>query len=244
MPDPHDALWQIGRLMLGRPCGLNPALIRQYALGWLVKAFFLPPRPGSRAALRPRAAANLQRLLRLGVFHSVLSQCRPGVDDLPHFAASNRHAHSLYRADCIRLAGRPRVLSTVLVVDWRPISRLRQRLRLGVRFAAIPYLYTLWGSAILALVAIYVWATIAFGARFSNLTHRGIITAGPYRFTKHPAYLAKNLSWWLITLPFDSWHGCRVLALWRGGVRRLQATFLPQSSPNRPTSRNAAQISR
>ena len=53
-----------------------------------------------------------------------------------------------------------------------------------------------------------MWATVIFGARFSNLTHRGIITNGPYRFTKHPAYLAKNLTWWMIAVPFlpvDNW---------------------------------------
>ena len=33
-------------------------------------------------------------------------------------------------------------------------------------------------------------------------TNRGIITNGPYRWVKHPAYLSKNLSWWLISLPF------------------------------------------
>ncbi len=49
---------------------------------------------------------------------------------------------------------------------------------------------------------IYSLSTVAFGLRFSNLTHRGIITGGPYRFTKHPAYLSKNLSWWLISVPF------------------------------------------
>ncbi len=59
-----------------------------------------------------------------------------------------------------------------------------------------------WGSIILALTAIYTWSTIAFGPRFSNLTNRGIITSGPYRWCKHPAYLAKNFSWWLISVPF------------------------------------------
>jgi len=43
---------------------------------------------------------------------------------------------------------------------------------------------------------------VTFGVRFSNLTHRGILTNGPYRFTKHPAYITKNLSWWLISIPF------------------------------------------
>ena len=40
------------------------------------------------------------------------------------------------------------------------------------------------------------------GPRFSNLTHRGILTHGPYAWSKHPAYLSKNLFWWLSSLPF------------------------------------------
>jgi steroid 5-alpha reductase family enzyme len=43
-----------------------------------------------------------------------------------------------------------------------------------------------------------------FGFRFSNLTHRGIITSGPFRFTKHPSYVSKNIAWWLISVPFLS----------------------------------------
>lgn len=60
----------------------------------------------------------------------------------------------------------------------------------------------LWGGVILGLTAVYTWATVVFGPRFSNLTHRGIITSGPYRWSKHPAYLGKNLSWWFISVPF------------------------------------------
>lgn len=59
-----------------------------------------------------------------------------------------------------------------------------------------------WGAILVLLTAIYAWATVAFGLRFSNLTHRGILTHGPYRWTKHPAYLSKNAYWWLATLPF------------------------------------------
>jgi len=58
-----------------------------------------------------------------------------------------------------------------------------------------------WGLLLVVLTGIYAWATVAFGLRFSNLTHRGVLTNGPYRFTKHPAYLAKNLFWWASTLP-------------------------------------------
>ncbi len=48
----------------------------------------------------------------------------------------------------------------------------------------------------LILFFIYVWATAVFGLRFSNLTHRGILNTGPYRWIRHPAYATKNLAWW------------------------------------------------
>lgn len=60
----------------------------------------------------------------------------------------------------------------------------------------------IWGVLLVILTGIYAWATVAFGLRFSNLTHRGILTHGPYALSKHPAYLAKNSYWWLATLPF------------------------------------------
>ncbi len=60
-----------------------------------------------------------------------------------------------------------------------------------------------WCFIILSLLLGYVLATISFGVRFSNLTHRGIITNGPYRLTKHPNYVFKNLFWWLAFFPFS-----------------------------------------
>lgn len=60
----------------------------------------------------------------------------------------------------------------------------------------------LLGGWLVLLTALYAWATVAFGLRFSNLTHRGILTHGPYRWTRHPAYLSKNLFWWFSSLPF------------------------------------------
>ncbi len=70
--------------------------------------------------------------------------------------------------------------------------------------AGQPVLLALDGALLVALTAIYAWATVAFGLRFSNLTHRGILTHGPYAWSRHPAYLSKNLFWWFSTLPFLS----------------------------------------
>ncbi|MDE2436670.1 MAG: protein-S-isoprenylcysteine methyltransferase [Sphingomonadales bacterium] len=60
----------------------------------------------------------------------------------------------------------------------------------------------LWAALLVLLTGIYAWATVAFGIRFSNLTYRGVLTNGPYAFSRHPAYLSKNLFWWCATLPF------------------------------------------
>ena len=56
-------------------------------------------------------------------------------------------------------------------------------------------------AATVFLFAIYASATVAFGFRFSNLTNRGIVTRGPYRFVRHPAYLCKCTAWWLEHIP-------------------------------------------
>src|SRR5262249_22690868 len=50
----------------------------------------------------------------------------------------------------------------------------------------VPVLRVLWGSAVVFLLAIYAASTVTFGCRFSNLTNRGILTHGPYRWSKHP----------------------------------------------------------
>jgi protein-S-isoprenylcysteine O-methyltransferase Ste14 len=65
-----------------------------------------------------------------------------------------------------------------------------------------PVLSISWGFCIVALTVIYAWSTCSFGCRFSNLTNRGIITGGPYALLRHPAYVSKNLAWWMMYVPF------------------------------------------
>jgi protein-S-isoprenylcysteine O-methyltransferase Ste14 len=65
-----------------------------------------------------------------------------------------------------------------------------------------PIVLWVWAALLVTLTGIYAWATVAFGIRFSNLTYRGVLTNGPYAFSRHPAYLSKNLFWWCASLPF------------------------------------------
>jgi protein-S-isoprenylcysteine O-methyltransferase Ste14 len=76
-------------------------------------------------------------------------------------------------------------------------------------------------ALLIPLYTVYVWATVALGFKFSNLTNRGIIDSGPYRYVRHPAYAAKNLAWLIdytyvytniwATLAFFLWNGIYVL---------------------------------
>lgn len=48
-------------------------------------------------------------------------------------------------------------------------------------------------------LGLLISSSISLFTRASNLTNRGIVSWGPYRFVRHPGYLAKNL-YWLVTL--------------------------------------------
>ncbi len=72
----------------------------------------------------------------------------------------------------------------------------------GYWFEGHDLLLWAWAGWLAFLTAIYAWATVAFGIRFSNLTYRGVLTNGPFRYTRHPAYLSKNLFWWCSAMPF------------------------------------------
>ncbi|AWF82356.1 hypothetical protein BTJ40_16820 [Microbulbifer sp. A4B17] len=64
--------------------------------------------------------------------------------------------------------------------------------------------FYIWGGMLGALWVIYWWSTLSFGLRFSNLSYRGLVDQGPYKYVKHPAYLSKVCYWWLLTVPFVS----------------------------------------
>ena len=54
---------------------------------------------------------------------------------------------------------------------------------------------------IIALFSIYLSSTISLGSKCSNLTNRGTVTRGPYKFIRHPAYTTKVLAWWVMSIP-------------------------------------------
>ncbi len=63
------------------------------------------------------------------------------------------------------------------------------------------YVNVLFRILIILLLSIYLFATISLGTKCSNLTNRGIVKTGAYKYVRHPAYISKNLVWWIALTP-------------------------------------------
>ncbi len=72
---------------------------------------------------------------------------------------------------------------------------------------------------ILLSLVIYGWASVALGFKAGNLVNRGIVSHGPYRFVRHPAYISKNFAWWIGSLPF-------LISAWQTSVFQMLFIFV------------------
>lgn len=209
MRDPKDGYWQAGCLLLGRWNECDKATLKQFALGWLVKAFFFPLmftylvndftrllNFNSQSLTSPFAVYDFLFLLTFAI--DVLFAAMGYLMTLRLFGAHIRSTD-------------PTLLGwAVAIVCYQPAWSFFSSHYLiyqddyawGAWLSGTPSMLIAWIVIMALLNLVYLWSTITFGIRFSNLTHRGILTNGPYRFSKHPAYIAKNLSWWMIAVPF------------------------------------------
>lgn len=64
------------------------------------------------------------------------------------------------------------------------------------------FLYWIWAFLICLSWCLYWLSTLSFGFKFSNLSWRGLVNTGLYKYMRHPAYFSKNVYWWLHTVPF------------------------------------------
>jgi protein-S-isoprenylcysteine O-methyltransferase Ste14 len=220
MLHPKDGYWQMGQLLLCRWRSVDRSILGQHLLGWLVKGFFLPLMFGYMGE-------DMARFLGYGAAGAkpIFDTAYAGMYFLDVSLVSVGYLATLRLTDTHIRSSEPTLLGWVVALAcyqpfWGFISGryLPYQTDYGWQqwLASVPTVSAMWGGAILLLTAFYLWTTLSFAARFSNLTHRGIITNGPYRFTKHPAYVAKNLSWWLIAVPFLAQGG-----IWDGLLRCL-----------------------
>ena len=208
MAEPRDGYWQAGLLALGRWHEIDGVLLRKHTLEWVVKGFFLP-------LMFFQLALLLGNLSRYDYAHNFLGSYDAAYDFL--YAVDTVVATTGYLLTLRFLDSHLRSVDETVggwlvaiicygpfwVFAWAAIFNYeRGGITWGPWLDGHPLLQVAWGSTILLLTALYALAHLTFGLRFSNLTHRGILTNGLYAFTKHPSYVAKNLSWWMISTPF------------------------------------------
>jgi protein-S-isoprenylcysteine O-methyltransferase Ste14 len=207
--EPRDGAWALGAWLTGQ-AGWDADAIGGHLRAWAVKGFFLPFMvavvPGgfvdfvrwdfSGAWSDPVRLAN--GLVTLMFVVDVAFATVGYLLTLRPLDAHIRSANPYAAAWAAALICYP---PSILMADGGPLDYHPGTQEWSAWFAGHPVLLWAIGAALVALTAIYAWATVAFGLRFSNLTHRGILTHGPYAWSRHPAYLSKNLFWWLATVP-------------------------------------------
>ena len=223
--EPRDPTWHFGALLIGRE-PFDPAKVWIHLRAWAVKGFFT----AFMISIVPGGFANLVTPDWSNFFTSP-----PGIAALlitlmfviDEQIGTVGYILTMKPLDAQIRSANPYLAGWLAALMCYPPFQLmnpadRPLFYLGNTFGDDNWfhlldgqemLLRLWAALLIVLTAIYAWATLAFGIRFSNLTYRGVLTNGPYAFTRHPAYLSKNLFWWCASMPFFVSNGSAVDAL-------------------------------
>jgi protein-S-isoprenylcysteine O-methyltransferase Ste14 len=210
LKEPRDGAWHLGALLMGQD-GVDKTAIYSHLRSWAVKGFFLAFMisivPGGFSnminvdfALIQRDPVALSQWLITSMF--VFDVCFATVGYLLTMKPLDAHIRSATPYAAGWAAALMCYPPFILMGDGDPLDYHPGSADWVFWMQGHPVLLGISGAIMVILTGIYAWATIAFGLRFSNLTDRGILTHGPYAFTKHPAYLSKNTFWWISALPF------------------------------------------
>ncbi len=210
-PEEEDVHCRIGRAILERRRTVTRFELANYARSWAVKAFWLSlMQPAMAEKLQWLAAGDWRKLagqpLEMYVAATTacffIDLCYASVGYITNLKLLNTHTRT----------AEPTLLGWVVTLAcyWPFWAVLFYPYFLKYDSAhrwlkccqAGDVAWYVWAGAIILLELLYALATVSGGIRFSNLTYRGLWNTGPYRWTKHPAYVFKNLSWWLISVPF------------------------------------------
>ena len=236
LPPVRDHAWQLGLLMTGRWREIEGPEMKTALLALLVRGIFLPLNYCAllMSVERLRPERWDWQAMEWAESHFLIMQMLWGlliIAIIPGYLFSARLlATHVRRADaswfgwCMTLICYPPLLNAVFR-EWlnynpqgfaNPI--LKPWIVLTEDFSVLFYLSSI---TIIAMEVIHWWGESIMGIRASNLTHRGVITNGPFRLTRHPIYLSKCVGWLVIWMPFamggSVLEGFRLTLLW-GGV--------------------------
>lgn len=211
MRHPRDGMWHLGRVILsfGRQ-SMHARDLKSYLLGLGVKGFFLPLMfcylvndwgyLQSQSLWKAQDFQQVYAYLYRFAFFLDLTIVTIG------YATATRLLTSQIRWAETTVSG-----WLVCLICYAPFWQLMSRsyfnyvedgFAWGDWLWDYPVLYGLWGGTILFFLSIYSLTAARMGLRFSNLTYRGLACDFPYNISKHPSYISKNITWWMISIPF------------------------------------------
>lgn len=219
--NPRDGAWHFGAMLIGRE-PWEPEEVRRHWLAWIVKGFFC----AFMISIVPGGFGAVVRFDWSHAFHDPVELATLLIETM--FMIDVQIAMVGYLVTMKPLDAQIRTANPhlgawvaalmcyppfILMGDGDVLDYRQNGAEWAFWLQGHPGLLWLWAGALVFLTVVYAWATVAFGLRFSNLTYRGVLTNGPYAFTRHPAYLSKNAYWWLATLPFLVTSGSAVDAI-------------------------------
>ena len=186
MMNPRDSLWHAGSWLLrfGRA---DLEMVKEHARCWGIKAFFIP--------------------FMFGILRGPLERLRGDVTfdpaSLASFSLNLALIFEIYFATIgyiltIRPLDSHIRSANPFVAGWVAALLCYPPFLLAYRDGPLDYqssspgcvkalgeneaVMVVWLALLIATSVVWVWSTMIFGLRWSNLTHRGIITNGPYRY--------------------------------------------------------------
>jgi hypothetical protein len=234
MKEPEDNYYWFGRLLLLQKTTTTRRAMAQHLLGWLVKGFFYP-------LMFSYMVEDIDYFITFDLgeenitFMNLYFPALALIFMMDLLAAVAGYAATFRLFDTHIRSAEPTLFGWVVcLMCYAPFRDVTLEVYLAYRddgnywitwFDGNETMTILWGALTIAAVIIYSLASLNFGCRFSNLTHRGILTNGMYRFTKHPAYISKNFLWWITFMPFiphgDTWLNALQFCFTMAGVNAV-----------------------
>lgn len=211
---PHDSYYSFGKWLLLDGKNIKRIIIAQHVLGWVVKGFFLPLMFVSFVG-NVNHLSNADFSEYFSDFQTFFKLSTSILFSLDLLVAVAGYAFTMRLFDSHIRSSEPTLFGWLIcTMCYQPFLNAYMRLYLPYSsndwlswLNDSPELQMVWGFFALVALLVYTLTSVNFGLRFSNLTHRGVLTKGMYRFTKHPAYVSKNIFWWLTFIPFIPMNG-------------------------------------
>lgn len=218
----RDYAWHIGILPLGlfsrrHRNSIDWGIVRDGALSMLIRTIFLPLnlcyaianigilRSARWDTFFDLSLAHGHAMLMMTLYMLLIFAIIPGY--LFSFRLLNTHTRAIDRSWfgwMVTLSCYPPLLAGVFTgwFSYRTVQFEEPFMKPWIMILGDTDLL-LYGfaAAILFCELVHLWGEAILGIRSSNLSHRGIITTGPFRYLRHPIYFIKCVGWFLIFLP-------------------------------------------